>query len=114
MALSYSSNRDVPVVRPRSVRLVDIRRLFTWSILWRLFMAFLMCSLYVLGAWSGITKPAYAATLTHQAFSHNQSALALNPPQSHHLPRVQQALQLPQSPQQRAAALVNSQTPCDA
>ncbi len=113
MAHSYSSNRDVPVVRPRSVRLVDIRRLFTWSILWRLFMAFLMCSLYVLGAWSGITKPAYAATLTHQAFSHNQSALALNAPQSHHLPRVQQALQLPQSPQQRAAALVNSQTPVD-
>jgi len=40
MAHSHSSNRDVPVVRPRSVRLVDIRRLFTWSILWRLFMAF--------------------------------------------------------------------------
>jgi len=64
-------------------------------------MAFLMCSLYVLGAWSGIIPPVHAATL------------ALNVPQSHSLPRVKQALQLPQSPQQRAAALVNSQTPVD-
>ena len=54
MAHLYSSIRDVPLVRPRSVRLVDVRRFFTWSILWRLFMAFLMCSLYVLGTWSGI------------------------------------------------------------
>src|SRR5258708_2242455 len=104
MAQSHSSNRDVPVVRPRSVRLVDVRRLFTWSILWRLFMAFLMCSLYVLGSWSGIIKPAYAAALTHQAFSRNQSALALNAPQTHHLPRVKQALQLPQAPVQAHAS----------
>jgi RHS repeat-associated protein len=65
MAHSHSSNRDVPVVHPRSVRLVDVRRLFTWSILWRLFIAFLMCSLYVLGAWSTLTSRApatYAAS----------------------------------------------------
>ncbi len=69
MAHSHSSNRGVLIVRPRSVRLVDVRRLFTWSILWRLFMAFLMCSLYVLGAWSTLTSRApvaYAAS-QHQA-----------------------------------------------
>ncbi len=69
MAYSHSSNRDTLIVRPRSVRLVDVRRLFTWSILWRLFMAFLMCSLYVLGAWSTLTSRApvaYAAS-QHQA-----------------------------------------------
>ncbi len=65
MAHSHSSNRDVLVVRPRNVRLVDVRRLFTWSILWRLFIAFLMCSLYVLGAWSTLISRApatYAAS----------------------------------------------------
>src|SRR5258708_24355667 len=66
VAYSHSSHRDTLIVRPRSVRLVDVRRLFTWSLLWRLFMAFLMCSLYVLGAWSTLTSRAPAAYAASQ------------------------------------------------
>src|SRR5260370_21069912 len=65
MAHSHSSNRDVLVVRARNVRVVDVRRLFPWYILWGLFIVFLMCSLYVLGAWSTLISGApatYAAS----------------------------------------------------
>ena len=84
---------DSPTVRSRRMRLMGACLALAWSSLWRLFLAFLMISLYVLGIWAGITSQAataYAASLARQASSQHQSALALNVPQSHNLPRVKQ------------------------
>jgi hypothetical protein len=101
-----------PGERPGVFRVLSRRLHFTLSHFWRLFMASLLACLFSLGLWGGLITPAYAATLAHQAFSHHQTALALTVPQTHHLPRVQQALALPQAPvHQGATALVNSQTP---
>jgi RHS repeat-associated protein len=70
-------------------------------------MAILMASLFSIGLWGGLITPVYAASLARQAFSQHQSTLALKVPQSPHLPRVKQALQLPQSPvQARASASI--------
>src|SRR5207302_481649 len=68
---------DSPVVRSRCMRLIGACLVLTWSSLWRLFLAFLMISLYVLGMWAGITSEA----VTAYAASHQQvQPLQKSPP----------------------------------
>ena len=49
-----------PVVRPGQFRRPRIRIHFTFAHLWRLFIASLMVSLYVIGTWSGLLAQAHA------------------------------------------------------
>jgi RHS repeat-associated protein len=96
-----------PGDRPGVFRVLSRSLHFTLSHFWRLFMATLMASLFSIGMWGGFITPVYAATLARQASSQHQSALALTVPQAPHLPRVNQALQLPQAPvRARASASI--------
>src|SRR5947209_19643996 len=64
-----------PVVRPGQFRRPRIRIHFTFAHLWRLFIASLMVSLYVIGTWSGLLAQAhaYAASFASASSAHANS-----------------------------------------